>query len=518
MPQMLVIQPAAPQAPPQNPSAGSKGSKEQNQFSPHLDNAISSKKQQQSAARGKSDQTKSPSTDHTQSTDEKSQSLEPQKSDDNYDSLATAAAKEQVAVTEGTPEITNLVAPLDTRAVAPLDTKETLKTVTNSESSHIQLVEPSNNLLQNKSANTGNEPSKPEKTPDLSLTKPELPSAITEPLALNAMRPFAGGKQDALISQLQQIIDNSSETGIVSITKAANNFIPNPNSIRANIYGVIATSISGESKPIPVSTNAETSELNFSGLLVADAEGVENSVRKSMQQSTGLRHDSQQQYFNAKINTKNLAENNQNSQENKQGDEFSKQTTSSISLSGPFSTGEQTNTFSQISAIVQDTTTQPSIESAKPIILPSGTIVHEDEIIQQVAERFQLSRKDMDSRINLKLHPAELGELKIDLTVKEGSIRANIVAQSQHSLEILEKNIQKLKTVLENLGFTIDQISITAESDSVGEFDLFDRQLFSQSDYTPTAHKERRENDVDFTLDDNAYTAQSTSTGVNVKI
>ncbi len=145
-------------------------------------------------------------------------------------------------------------------------------------------------------------------------------------------------------------------------------------------------------------------------------------------------------------------------------------------------------------------------------------MVQEEEIIQQMSHKLQISSRNMDSRINLRLHPAELGSLKIDLTVKEGSIRANVVAQSQHTTEILEKNMAKLKTVLENQGFTVDEISITTESESVSDFNLFDRQLFSHNDYTPTAAKERREEEAVFTLADNIFAAPTISTGVNVKI
>ena len=132
--------------------------------------------------------------------------------------------------------------------------------------------------------------------------------------------------------------------------------------------------------------------------------------------------------------------------------------------------------------------------------------------------RFQIAGKQMDSRINLKLNPAELGELKIDISLKEGSIKANVVAQSHQTLEILEKNIPKLKTVLENQGFSVDEISVTTESESVGEFDLFDQQLFNQNDYKPTAQKESRKEEAIFTLDDAEFVTQVDSTGVNVKI
>jgi len=158
------------------------------------------------------------------------------------------------------------------------------------------------------------------------------------------------------------------------------------------------------------------------------------------------------------------------------------------------------------------------VTAAPMIILPSGTVVHEDEIIRQMTEKFQVSGKHTDSRINIKLHPAELGSLKIDLSVKEGSIRANVVAQSHHTMQILEKNIQKLRAVLENQGFTVDQIAVSAESDSVAGFDLFDRQFFNKNDQPPATPQARRTGKAAFALEDGIHPAWATSSGVNVKI
>ncbi len=154
----------------------------------------------------------------------------------------------------------------------------------------------------------------------------------------------------------------------------------------------------------------------------------------------------------------------------------------------------------------------------RPILLPSGIIVQEDDIIQQLSHKMQISGKNMDTRIHLRLHPAELGSLKIDLTVKEGSIRANVIAQSQHTTELLEKNMAKLKTVLENQGYTVDEILITAESESVSDFDLFERQMFSHNDYTPKSQKAGKEADAVFSLTDTLFAAPAINTGVNVKI
>ncbi len=503
MPQMLAIQPATPKAPSKAPGADSRGNKEQNQFSPHLKNAISHKKQQQEAQE-KSQKENSPSTDKNTLTDKNSQSLESKKSDKGPESSGPTQAKDQDNGAKEDTDQTYFVASADTEKTAPISI--------NSVSSDIQQIKSEANLLQNASAELGDQPSKSRKTSLPFTIVPDPTSAVAEPVVKTTI---ATG-QDTLISQLQAIIDNANETGTVSITKTDNGAAAN--SIKSNIHGLEAASFSSNKGPDVVTTTSETSDLTLNGIVVADVDGVDKNAGKPMQQVHGIRNDSQQQPYNAKINTPNLAENSQNSQENKQGEPQSKQTLSSGLQSGPLSGVEQTNTFSQISSITQQTTAQPTNETTPPIVLPSGTIVHEEDVLRQLTERFQVSNKQMDSRINLKLHPAELGELKIDLTVKEGSIRANIVAQSNHTLDILQKNIPKLRTLLENQGFTIDQISVTAESDSVSDFDFFDRQQFGQNDYKPTAQKGHRDVGPAFIFGDNEFSAPAMQAGVNVKI
>ncbi|MCP4343727.1 MAG: hypothetical protein GY799_33855 [Desulfobulbaceae bacterium] len=492
MPQMAIIQPTAPQA----TSAGSPSPKEQGQqFSPHLENAISSNKK------------------HQQAPHDKNSEETPQATEENN------LHGDLIASTEITAEAPK-VPPEQTAhtSLYPYNTEntETTKPIENSAFSQIRQAGSSINLLQTPSGEISTEANKSAKVPGSYPILSELASVSSEPGVLNPTRPVATNGQDALINQLQQIIDSSNETGTVSITKAGNT--STHHSIPNSIHGVTTASSAGDAEPVVSAAITETSEQNLKGLIGQNVSGIEKAAGKPTQQLSGIRSDSQQQYYSAKINVQNSADNNQNSQGNQKGDELSQQTTNPTSQSGAPSAAEPTNTFSQVSAIVQEATSQPVHEPAKPIMLPSGTLVYEDEVIQQLSQKFQISSKQMDSRINLKLHPAELGELKIDLSLKEGSIRANVVAQSQQTLEILEKNIPKLKTLLESQGFTVDEISVTAESESVGEFDLFDRQLFSHNDYTPTPHKESRDDEAIFTLDDSELAAAATSSGVNVKI
>ncbi len=114
---------------------------------------------------------------------------------------------------------------------------------------------------------------------------------------------------------------------------------------------------------------------------------------------------------------------------------------------------------------------------APTVTLPSGVVVREDEVVRQFIEKFQINGRNLESRINIRLNPKELGEIKIALAVKEKSIKANVVAQSQISQEILEKNLGKLKNMLENQGFDIEEINIITSDEPLAEFNLFEQEF-----------------------------------------
>ena len=147
------------------------------------------------------------------------------------------------------------------------------------------------------------------------------------------------------------------------------------------------------------------------------------------------------------------------------------------------------------SSVLQESTgTQQTANQGNSVTLPSGTMVSEQEVINQLMQRFQMTTRLQSSKINLRLHPAELGELKIDLTVKEGTIKASVFAQNQHVQEILERNMPKLRATLEQQGFTIDEIVVSFRSETAKEFDLFDGQStrnqnfpFSENARSPVA-------------------------------
>lgn len=103
---------------------------------------------------------------------------------------------------------------------------------------------------------------------------------------------------------------------------------------------------------------------------------------------------------------------------------------------------------------------------ATPMVqLPSGQQVAESQIFDQVVARFSGSFNGESGKMVLRMQPAELGSLKIELMVEGDRIRANLQAQSMQVQEVLERNLPQLRSALAEQGLKIDQFQVDVNQD-----------------------------------------------------
>lgn len=524
MAQIAFIQPVAPQPPPPGPPA----SGEQQPFSPHFDKALADKNDQ---VKGRESENKASdrTIENGEKPESKNQTASPSAANNGKDSppAVAAAAEEEVATLEQD------VTPASSKT-QPEVAKFTALQSSADKSSALYFFPPGTLLVVDRFLNIqppAFSPGPPSNSGEAQIVTPPLAVSITDGLAdslnfspaqirssrLAVQPPEPPSAGDKLLLQLQQLIDSSHETGIVSITSGDNSrrVFSMPN----GIFTALAAGAPSNNREVAVPTPGDVGEADGDGPLFAIPQGLEAPAAKSNQGLASLRHTTEQQYFEAKMVLQKGGENDAAPEDSRQSNEFGQHAATGPGLIEPAGVAaEQTNTFAQPLVLVQERQPLPTSESTRPLTLPSAAIVDQDEVFQQFIERFQMTRRALDTQINIKLHPAELGEVNINLFVKEGAIRANVVAQSQHVQEIIEKNMGRLRTVLEQQGFTIEEITVTAKSDAVGDFNLFDRQLFSQNDYNPPSSKSSRTPGALFTLEDPGTDEQAAAAGVNVKI
>jgi flagellar hook-length control protein FliK len=254
---------------------------------------------------------------------------------------------------------------------------------------------------------------------------------------------------------------------------------------------------------------------------IRETTGKPSTERPTPTDLEPLRQDAQSQYLKGTIEARSRDNdsNNQNQQSNQQSNQQERTATlqaqaTSQSVTTP--TSEQGTSFSQISqGALTQSLPQSAVTVSQPVIVTPSSQMYEESVMNQVAERFQINNRNQETQINIKLHPVELGELKIELNMKDGNIRAHVIAQTGQVQQILEKNMPRLKEMLQDQGMQIEEILVSTKAENVGDFDLPGDQLSKRDN---PSHQDRQ--NIDTTFKDTfeaIVTDEAPAFGVNVK-
>ena len=128
------------------------------------------------------------------------------------------------------------------------------------------------------------------------------------------------------------------------------------------------------------------------------------------------------------------------------------------------------------------------------IHLPSGQQVTESQIFDQVVTQLSGSINGESGRMVLRLQPAELGSLKLEIMIEGDRVRANFHAQSQQVQEVLERNLPQLRNALAEQGLKIDQFQVNVDQrQKGGQFESLAQQQQHGSDKQPGWHQQTEE-------------------------
>ncbi len=335
---------------------------------------------------------------------------------------------------------------------------------------------------------------------------------------------------DTMINQLQKIIDNSSETETVriEITQQSQR-VQNIESRKR--WKPQAETISDSTTSHEVMTNkeaaAKSTTLEIESKNISDTVYINRAAETAKEKSAVKSADNgENRVANNKGNSIHPASPLAGKEENKEAGSSTKEQNSqesqskngeplhsrssqnthlgrNIPTASRFEIAETRtslpaeNTSGQFSTAVpsaQPVPTEPNapLQSAQTITLPSGIVVREEEVVRQFIERFQINSRTIETRINIRLNPAELGKLNVTLTVKEGTVQASVIAQSVITRDIIEKNFDRLRTSLKQQGFTLDDFVVTVEEEIAESAALF--QEFAEQSAEENASQQESRN------------------------
>lgn len=83
------------------------------------------------------------------------------------------------------------------------------------------------------------------------------------------------------------------------------------------------------------------------------------------------------------------------------------------------------------------------------------------ELIEQIAKNVRVTFTSETTSMEMQLNPANLGKIYLNITEKEGAVRAQIAAQNETVKEALETQAVELRQSLHQQGIKVDAIEVT---------------------------------------------------------
>lgn len=361
--------------------------------------------------------------------------------------------------------------------------------------------------------------SAPALPPETELVSPEFPAQVkvANPSVRNETTTPTGSASKAetiLLQQIQQIIDEGKNIGAITI-KNANTPAASKTDQIDNLQTLSSPVLNETDTEVIQIRQAATSQL---------LPGEQKTFTVNNVKPESGRQEVAEQFLNAKIgeahtDTQGQSTNQQSDPNGSEGQNKSgilSSTPPAPAIASETVPGETTFSHQLRSSELGTNPTTGAIEGK---FAPGAThVVPEKELVDNLVQRFNVNPRLQTSKLTLQLHPAELGQIKIDILVKGDSISANIVAQSRQVMETLDKNMNRLRGVLEDQGFNIDNFDITLHTDSDKQQNLFQEHFDSQQQFAASSKKSSvpTEDSFDTLLDSEIPDTEDNNSGLNV--
>ncbi len=92
--------------------------------------------------------------------------------------------------------------------------------------------------------------------------------------------------------------------------------------------------------------------------------------------------------------------------------------------------------------------------------------VFEQNVMDQVRFRLQQGLRSGQQEIVVRMHPRELGMVRLSLVAEDGNLRAHLHVQSQNVQDVLERNMSRLRESLAEQGLNLQDFAFSSEDQS----------------------------------------------------
>lgn len=116
-----------------------------------------------------------------------------------------------------------------------------------------------------------------------------------------------------------------------------------------------------------------------------------------------------------------------------------------------------------------------------------------EQIMNQIVEYMKFNISEETQKMEMRLHPASLGTVNVQIAAKDGVITAQFTTQNEAVRAVLETQLIQLKEQFEEQGIKVDAVEVTVANHAYGD-QSFEGQRNMDQDKGKTKKGTRRIN------------------------
>lgn len=317
--------------------------------------------------------------------------------------------------------------------------------------------------------------------------------SVDELMNIEDLLSLLGMDQNQLQTVLQQFLSNDqTEVNVKDIWQ----LIQSVNEQGPNLVSQITTALQGEHKVTPKEAEQLLQLLKLAQIigknsdLLGDQPVQLGNLKEVMNEIAKITVDSQDKAVQTTNTTQVTTQSS---------------TSSSNSIQGFQQVVKQVETTTETQQTISGQPTSVTVQRTVTLTLPAEKSAQGEALVKEVQQligRGQISNTQGTMKILLKLYPENLGSIRIEIMQKDGVLSARLLASTPQAKELLESQLNQLRTTFAQANIQMDRIDI-AQSLQESDKNLRDQNLFSnffkQQQEQENDHDEQHEDDEEQT-------------------
>ena len=115
---------------------------------------------------------------------------------------------------------------------------------------------------------------------------------------------------------------------------------------------------------------------------------------------------------------------------------------------------------------------------------------------QQVQDGFLQAMRSNVRRLDVELHPAELGAITLTLTMRNGEVSAQIRSEKSETAELVSQQLENIRINLEQQGFKVDKLEVGLQNQQKDLAESNDSQWQNMQQHNTWAEQDARREEL----------------------